>query len=130
MFDLFWVPNYIKFGNIAIHNVQLHCTLFLIPGHDPQFQISYLWLRNLTSSDCLIIFLLWHQNFLEWGNWYFFKYLLLGCNVDFRGGYLAVTAHYLVVTAGYCLLPRGYWWLLLITGGYCSLPLITARSHF
>ena len=40
---------------------------------------------------------------------------LFGCNFDFFGGYLVVTAHYLVVTAGYCLLPAGYcWWLLLV----------------
>ena len=42
------------------------------------------------------------------------KCLLLGCNSDFLGSYLVVTAHYLVVTGGYC------WWLLLITACFHS----------
>ena len=56
--------------------------------------------------------------------------VFLGCNFDFLGGYLVITARYLVVTAGYCPLPGGYWWLLLVSSGYYSSPLVTARSHF
>ena len=47
------------------------------------------------------------------------KCVLHGCNFDFHGDYLVVTARYLVITAGYCSLPGGYWGLRHVTGGYC-----------
>ena len=44
--------------------------------------------------------------------------MLLGCNFDFFGGYMVVTAHYVLVAACY----------RVITGGIYSLPLATACS--
>ena len=56
------------------------------------------------------------------------EYVLLGCNFDFFGGYLVVTAHCLVVTAGYWLLPGGYCLLLVIAACYRSLLFIPSLS--
>ena len=60
MFDLFWVPNFIKIGHIA--TLRPNMPKFLISGQDPQFQISYLWLTNLTCSDCQIS---WHWDYIS-----------------------------------------------------------------
>ena len=52
------------------------------------------------------------------------KYVLLGRNFDFLGGYL-------VVTARCCLLPGGYSSLLVVvTVRYCSLPLLIWTDLF
>ena len=88
--------------------------------------------------------LLWVPNFIALGIYFIFgtkfswnegidtcfnvECVLLGCNFDFCGGYLVVSAHYVEVTAGCSLLPGGYWWLLLVTGGYCSLLLVPTFS--
>ena len=50
MFDLFWVPNFIKtlqYCNFAHYNFETKSV------QDPQLQI-YLWLTNLTCSECKI----------------------------------------------------------------------------
>ena len=52
MFDLLWEPNFIKIRHIAI--LRPNMPKYLISGQDPQFQISYLWLTNLTCSECQI----------------------------------------------------------------------------
>ena len=52
----------------------------------------------------------------------------LGCNFDFLGDYLVVTALYLVVTGGYCLLPGGYCSLLVVPARYCSLVVVPTFS--
>ena len=41
-----------KFEHISILGPNL--PKFLFSGQDPQFEISYLWLTNLTCSDCQI----------------------------------------------------------------------------
>ena len=107
---------------------------FLISGQDLQFQISYLWLTNLTFSDS--------QNSYHW------EYIsFLGLNFPRMRGmilalmsnicylaevliFLVVTACYLLVTARYCSLLGGYWWLMLVTAPYCSFSLLlwTSRS--
>ena len=84
--------------------------------------------------------LLWVPNFIAWRIYLLFetkffcnegidtcfnaKCLLLGCNFDFLGGYLVVTAYYPVVTACYLVVTACYWWLLLITTCYCLFPLL------
>ena len=45
------------------------------------------------------------------------KFLLLGRNFDFLGGYLVATACYLSVTTDQCS-------LLVVTARYCSFPLL------
>ena len=52
MFNLLWVPNFIKVRHIAILGPNL--LKFFISAQDPEFQISNLWLRNLTCSECEI----------------------------------------------------------------------------
>ena len=44
--------DFIKIGHIAILRPNL--PKFLILGHDPQHQMSYLWLKNLICSECQI----------------------------------------------------------------------------
>ena len=135
MLKLFWVPNFIEIGHIAILRPNL--PKFLISSQDRQFQISYLWLTNLTSSDCQILNIGNIFHFCDKFSWnegidncFNVECLLLDCNFDFLGDYLVVTARYLVVNAGYCSLPSGYCWLQLVSGGYRSLLLVTGRSHF
>ena len=75
MFDLYWLPYFIKIRHIAILRPNLPKLLIL--GQDPQFQISYSWLTNLTCSECQIsqhweYFWFLGLNFLEWGDWYLF----------------------------------------------------------
>ena len=114
---MFWVPNFIKIKHIAILRPNL--SKYLISGHDPQFQISYLWLTNLTCSECFIslgIYFIFGTKFFwneEIDICFNVECVLLGRNFDFLGGYVVVTARYLVVTTAYCSLPAG---------GYCSLP--------
>ena len=126
MFDLFWVSNFIKNGLIAILRPNL--SKFLISGQDTQFQISYLWLKNLTCFDCQISIALgvhfifgtkffWNEAI---DNCFNDERVLLGRDFDFLGGYLVDTASYL----GCCSLLGGYWWLLLVTARYCSFPLL------
>ena len=52
------------------------------------------------------------------------KCVLLGCNFDFLGGYLVVTAHYPVVTGGSCSL------LLVLTFRMNALNLVQHFEHF
>ena len=111
MFDLFWVPNFIKIKHTAILRPNL--PKFLISGHDMQFQISYLWLMNLSCSDCQISFFMitkfsWNERIDTCFN---VECVLLGCNFDFLGGY--------------CLLPSGYCSLLGVTGSYFLLLVVT-----
>ena len=61
MFDLFWVPNFIKIGYIAIWRPNL--AIILISGQDLQFQISFmsnkldlLWLPNFIALGLYFIF--------------------------------------------------------------------------
>ena len=75
MFDLFWLPNFRKIRHIAILRPNL--PKLLTSGQDPQFQASYLWLRNLPAPSAKFhsignIFHFWDQIFLEWGDWYLF----------------------------------------------------------
>ena len=104
-FNLLWVPDFIKIGHIA--NLRPNLPKFLISGQDPQFQISYLCLTNLTCFDC-------HEGIDTCFN---VKCVLLGRNFDFLGGYCSLPS-------GYCSLLGGYWWLLLVTARYCSFPLL------
>ena len=49
--------------------------------------------------------------------------MLLGCDFDFFGGYVVVTARCLVVSRRYLVVSARYLWLLMVTarsGGYCS----------
>ena len=127
MFNLFWVPNFIKIRHIVILRPNL--PKFLILGQYQQFQISYLWLTNLTCSDYQIS---WHwehisilgPNFPEirrlilvlMSNVYHLAVILI---------FLVVTARYLVVTARYCWL---IWWLLVVTARSRSLLLVPTFS--
>ena len=94
MFDLFWLPNFIKIMHISILRPNL--PKLLISGQDPQFQISYLWLTNLACS--------WSAKFhsienifhsigtkLSWNEkidtCFNVECVLLGRNFDFFGGY-------------------------------------------
>ena len=124
MFDLLWVPNFVKIGHIAILRPNL--PQFLISGQDPQFQniifmfneLDLLWLANFIA---LRIYLIFGTTFsLNEGidTCFNVEYVLLGRNFDFLGGYLLVTARYLVVTARY----------LVLTVGYCSLLLVPTFS--
>ena len=122
MFNLFGVPNFIKIRYIAVLRPNL--PKFLISGHDPQFQISYLWLTDLTGVPNFIALGI-HFTFGTKFSWnkkvdtYFnVKCLLLARNFNFLSGYLVVTTCYLVVPGGYCSLH----------GGYYSLPFIPTFS--
>ena len=53
-----------------------------------------------------------------------FRCVLLGCNFDFLGSYLVVSARYLMIATGYCSLPSGYCSLLVVTARYRSLLLV------
>ena len=114
MFDLFWVTNFIKIGHIAI--LRSNMLKFFFSGQDPQFQISYLWLTNLTCSDCQISK---HWKFISFlgpnfpGIWILI--LALMSNLC----YLAVILVFLVVTR----------WLLLVTVQYCSFPFLVWTSR-
>ena len=122
MFDLFWVSNFIKIGHTAI--LRSNLSKFLTWRQDPQFQVSYLWLTNLTSKFHSIILgtkFSWNKGIDTCFN---VECVLLSRSFGFLGGYLVVTARYLVVTVGYYLLPGGYWWLLLVTACYCLFPLL------
>ena len=129
MFDLFWVPNFIKIRHIEILGPNL--PKYLILGQDPEFQISFQISFMINEFD-----LLWVPNFIAFWMYFIFattsswnegintcftvECVLLGRNFDFLGGYLVVIALYLIVTGG-------YWWLLLVTAGYCWLLFVTAR---
>ena len=120
------MPNFIKIRHIVILRPNL--PKFLILGQYQQFQISYLWLRNLTCSDYQILWHWEHISFLG-PNFPGIRRLMLALmsNVYHLAViliFLVVTACYLVVTARYCLLLGGYWWLLLIPAHYCSFPLL------
>ena len=124
MFNLFWKPNFIKIRHIVILRPNL--PKFLILCQDLQFQISYLWLTNMTCSDYLtschweyISFL--GPNFL--GMW--------GLILVLISIFLVVTCRFQLITKwllliNWCLLvlTARYWWLLLVTACYCSFPLL------
>ena len=130
MFDLFWVPNFIKIRHIEILGPNL--PKYLILGQDPEFQISFQISFMINELD-----LLWVPNFIAFWMYFIFattsswderintcftvECVLLGRNFDFLGGYLVVTALYLIVTGG-------YWWLLLVTVRYRSLLLVPTFS--
>ena len=110
MFDLFWVSNFIKIGLIAILRPNL--SKFLISGQDTQFQISYLWLRNLTCFDCQISIAL-RVHFI-FGTNFFWNEAIDNCfNVEWM-----------------CITWPWFWFSWWLLGGYCLLPLVTTRSHF
>ena len=52
LFDLFWVPNFIKINYIAILRPNL--PYYLILSRDLEFQIPYLLVVNLTCFECQI----------------------------------------------------------------------------
>ena len=105
MFDLHWVPNFIKIG--------AHCNF-----ETKSSQVFEFWSRYPVSN---IIFmfnkldLLWVSNFIALWVYFIFgtkffwnevidscfnvKYVLLGRNFNFIGGYLVITARSLVITA-------------------------------
>ena len=91
MFDLVL---FIKIWHIAI--LRPHLPEFLISG---EFQISYLWLTNLTRFS-------WNEGIDTCFN---VECVLLGRNFDFLGGYLVVTTRNLVITARYCSFPLLVW---------------------
>ena len=101
MFDLFWVPNFIKIKQIPILRPNLPKFFILVQG--PQFQISYLWLTNLTCSDCQIskhwkYISFFGPNFREMRRLILVLMLngmLLGHNFDFLGGYCSLPSGYL-----------------------------------
>ena len=80
-------------------------------------RISYIWLTNLTSSECQIS--------KQW------EYIsCLGSNLPrMRGLTLVLMSNvcYMAIILIFFVVP---WWLLLVAGGYCSSPLVTACSHF
>ena len=111
MFDLFWAANFMKIGHIAILRANL--PKFLISGQDLQFQISYLWLTNLSNFIALGIYFIFGTKFSwneEIDTCFNVECVLLGHNFDFLDGYLVVTAR--------------YWWLLLVAPRYWSFPLL------
>ena len=101
MFDLFWVPNFIKIKQIAILRPNLPKFFIMVQG--PQFQISYLWLTNLTCSNYQIskhweYISLFGPNFREMRRLILVLMLngmLLGHNFDFLGGYCSLPSGYL-----------------------------------
>ena len=150
MFDLFWLPNFIKIRHLAILRPNL-----------PKLSGSIIWniIFMINELDLLSV-----PNFTALGIFFFFMcvcvwggrggggrmrrlILVLMSNVCYLAEiliYVVVTVRYLVITSVYCSLlvvvtsgycpllvvTACYWWLLLVTSGYCSLPLVTARSHF
>ena len=113
MFDLFWVPNFIKIGHIAILRTNL--PKFLISGHNPQFQISHLWLTNLTWSDCQISK---HRECISF----------LGPNFPGMSGLILVLVSNVCYLAVILIFLVGTWWLLLVTARYRSLLLVPTFS--
>ena len=125
MFDLFWLPNFIKIRHIAISRPNLpklsrsaiSNIIFII------HKLDLLWVPDFIALGIFFIFGIkfpWDEEIYTCFN---VECVLLGRNYDLHGGY--------------CSLPSGYWWLLLVTwwlllvtGGYCSLLLVTARCHF
>ena len=103
-----------------------------ILGQDSQFsniifkinKLGLLWVQNFIPCGIYFIFgtkFSWNEGIdtIQYQSGGFnVKCVLLGCNFDFFGGYIVVTAHYLLVAACY----------RVITDGIYSLPLVTARS--
>ena len=103
MFDLFWVPNFIKIGLVAILRPNLPKSL--ISGQDQQFQLSYLRLTNLTCSDCQIS-LHWEYISFLGPNFPGMRGLILVlmsnvCYLVVISNFMVVNARYLVITARY-----------------------------
>ena len=99
MFNLLWVLNFIRIRHIAILRPSL--PKFLIWGQYLQFQISFIWLTNLTCSVCQISY---HCEYIL-----FFEPIFPGMRgltlvLMLNVCYLAIILIILVVT-----------WLLLIT---------------
>ena len=88
-------------------------------------------LTNFTCSECQIS---QHQEYISLLGSDFLgmrglicfnvKYVLLGRNCDFLGGYLVVTTHYLMVTTCYCSLSCDYCSLLVLPARYRLLLLV------
>ena len=126
MFDLLWVPNFLKIRHFAILRPNLF--KFLISSQNPQFQISYLWLTNLTCSNCQIS---WHWEYMG-PHFPRMRGLILVLMLNMYYLAVAVILIFLVVT--WWLLSVTYWLLLVaarylvVTGGYRSLPLVSTFS--
>ena len=115
MFDLFWVPNFIKIGHIAILKPNLLNKVFNFGSAISNIifminELDLLWLPNfIVLGVCFIFGTKFSLN--EGIDAYFNgEYVLLGRNFDFLGGCLVVTA---------CC-----WWLLLVTARCYSFPLL------
>ena len=108
MFDLIWVPNFIKIRNIAI----LRPNLPEVFNFGSRFAISnIIFMINKLYLLCVPTFIALERYFIfgtkfsfnERTDTYFnIECVLLGCNFDFLGGYLVIPARYQVVTGGYC----------------------------
>ena len=100
MFDLLWVPNFIKIGHTAIlrsnlpevFNFRSRSTIsniiFMIN------KLDLLWLPNFIALGICFIFrtkFSWNKGIHACFN---VECVLLGHNFDFLGGYLVVTARY------------------------------------
>ena len=81
-------------------------------------ELDLLWVPNFIALEIYFIFgtkFFWNKVIDTYLN---IEYVLLGCHVDFIGGYLVVTAR--------------YWWFLLVNARYCSFPLLvwTTKASF
>ena len=149
MFDLFWVSNFIKIGHVAIlrPNVKFHknrtcCNFetksvakYLISGQGPQFQISYIWLTNLTCSEFQILYSIVECISFLRPNFPGMRGLILVlvsnvCYLTVILIFLVVTWWLLLVTWLLLVVNARYWWLLLVTAHYCSFPLLVWAPHF
>ena len=103
MFELWWVPNFIKIGANFI--VGTNFTQVFNLGQDPPFssiifkinQLDLLWMSNIIALGIYFIFetkFSWNE---EIDTCFNVEYVLLGRNFDCFGGSLVVTARYLVV---------------------------------
>ena len=125
MFDLFWLPNFIKIRHIAILRPNLP-KLSISAISNIIFMINKLELLGVLNFIAMGIFFILGPNFYRMMRFYTcfnVEYVLLGWNCDFLGGYWSLPS-------GYCWLLLNTWWLLLVTGGYCSILLVTACSYF
>ena len=103
---MFWL--WVAFYNIifTISNLQYHFSNNIIKIN----KLDLLWMLNFIA---LGIYFISGTKFSRT----YVECVLLGCNLDYFGGYWVVTARYLVI-------PAHYWWLLLVTTHSCSIPLL------
>ena len=111
MFNLFWVPNFIKIGLIVTKSTQVFnfgwryaiSNIILMIK-----KLDQLWVTNFIELEIYFIFgtkFCWNEGINTCFN---FECVLLGRNFHLLGGYLVVTAH--------------HWWILLFAARYCSFP--------